>query len=376
MKLVGIELWRVDLALSNPVATSQGSHGPRPVLYVRVVTDEAEGWASAGHCPGAPPSIRPRRRGCGRGGAGGATAVPGRRVTRRELVGRRRWLACSARGRSSASWPPPSRWRSSTLSSARCYRAGRAPRRSARGRRVRRGGRDPARARPRRAGRCGRSAAGWGGTPRALQDRAGMGHRPRSGAAHRLPLGRAAGRRNGAYRRGGTDDDASVLCALDDYGLVCIEQPLPAPDLAALASSPPSSPPPSASTSHSAPCAGWPRRSATAPSRSPASSLEDRWAAGGPPALAMAAEAGIDGFVGGSSRVGSGVRPTRPWRVFAAQACRATSPTGRLSGRGPCGYLEVDGGAVRLTTAPGVGAAPTVRPRPVGGGRPMVPYRS
>jgi len=52
MKLVGIELWRVDLALSNPVATSQGSHGPRPVLYVRVVTDEAEGWGECGALPG------------------------------------------------------------------------------------------------------------------------------------------------------------------------------------------------------------------------------------------------------------------------------------------------------------------------------------
>jgi len=196
MKLVGIELWRVDLALSNPVATSQGSHGPRPVLYVRVVTDEAEGWGECGALPGAPPSIPPsttwmwpwrsgRCHGCSRQARHAAGSS----------WGRRRWLACSARGRSSASWPPPSRWRSSTLSSARvlprwpsasaqCARSS-----SPAGWSGSRPGATPARC------RCGRSAAGWGGTPRALQDRAGMGHRPRSGAAHRLPLGRAAGRR-------------------------------------------------------------------------------------------------------------------------------------------------------------------------------------
>ena len=133
---------------------------------------------------------------------------------------------------------------------------------------------------------------------------------------------------NGAYRRGGTDDDARVLCALDDYGLVCIEQPLPAPDLAALG--------------------------ILAAELATPIGLDESLGT-----VRRLAEAIRYGFVGGFFESGLG----RAANAAVAGLCGSSLP-GDLSDpadylvEDPCGYLEVDGGAVRLTTAPGVGAAP------------------
>jgi O-succinylbenzoate synthase len=44
VRLTGVELVRVELAFSNPIGTATGVHRARPVLYVRVVTEESEGW--------------------------------------------------------------------------------------------------------------------------------------------------------------------------------------------------------------------------------------------------------------------------------------------------------------------------------------------
>ncbi|HXA73413.1 MAG TPA: enolase C-terminal domain-like protein, partial [Acidimicrobiales bacterium] len=44
MRLTGVELVRVELAFSNEIGTAAGVHRARPVLYVRVVADESEGW--------------------------------------------------------------------------------------------------------------------------------------------------------------------------------------------------------------------------------------------------------------------------------------------------------------------------------------------
>ena len=44
MRLTGIELVRVELGFSNQIGTAAGVHRTRPVLYVRVVAEESEGW--------------------------------------------------------------------------------------------------------------------------------------------------------------------------------------------------------------------------------------------------------------------------------------------------------------------------------------------
>ena len=44
MKLAGIELVRVDLPFRAPIRTAAETHASRALLYVRVVTDEGEGW--------------------------------------------------------------------------------------------------------------------------------------------------------------------------------------------------------------------------------------------------------------------------------------------------------------------------------------------
>jgi O-succinylbenzoate synthase len=44
VRLTGVELVRVELAFSKQIGTAAGVHRARPVLYVRVVSDEAEGW--------------------------------------------------------------------------------------------------------------------------------------------------------------------------------------------------------------------------------------------------------------------------------------------------------------------------------------------
>jgi o-succinylbenzoate synthase len=44
VQLTGIELRMVALALRAPIGTAVGPHVTRPVIYVRVATDEGEGW--------------------------------------------------------------------------------------------------------------------------------------------------------------------------------------------------------------------------------------------------------------------------------------------------------------------------------------------
>ncbi|MDA8074282.1 MAG: o-succinylbenzoate synthase [Actinomycetota bacterium] len=44
MRLRSIELYRVDLAFRSPVITATGAHTRRPLAFVRVVAEEAEGW--------------------------------------------------------------------------------------------------------------------------------------------------------------------------------------------------------------------------------------------------------------------------------------------------------------------------------------------
>ncbi len=44
MRLVGVELVRTELSFLNHIGTAAGVHRERPVLYVRVVADDVEGW--------------------------------------------------------------------------------------------------------------------------------------------------------------------------------------------------------------------------------------------------------------------------------------------------------------------------------------------
>ena len=44
MKLEGIELVRVEIPFVHDIGTAAGVHRTRSVLFVRVVTDDGEGW--------------------------------------------------------------------------------------------------------------------------------------------------------------------------------------------------------------------------------------------------------------------------------------------------------------------------------------------
>ena len=44
MRLEGVELVRVDVPFRRDIGTAAGVHRVRPLLFVRVVTDEGEGW--------------------------------------------------------------------------------------------------------------------------------------------------------------------------------------------------------------------------------------------------------------------------------------------------------------------------------------------
>lgn len=52
MAIVGVQIWRVVLSLSAPVGTATGTHRWRPVIYVRVVSEDGEGWGESAALPG------------------------------------------------------------------------------------------------------------------------------------------------------------------------------------------------------------------------------------------------------------------------------------------------------------------------------------
>ena len=47
MKLAGVELVRVDVPFRHDIGTAAGVHRTRPLLFVRVVTEEGEGWGES-----------------------------------------------------------------------------------------------------------------------------------------------------------------------------------------------------------------------------------------------------------------------------------------------------------------------------------------
>ena len=44
MRLTGVELVRVELSVPHEIGTAAGVHRARPLLFVRVVADDGEGW--------------------------------------------------------------------------------------------------------------------------------------------------------------------------------------------------------------------------------------------------------------------------------------------------------------------------------------------
>jgi o-succinylbenzoate synthase len=51
MRLLGVELRRLDLQFRRPVGTARGSHRHRPVVFVRVSCDGVDGWGECGALP-------------------------------------------------------------------------------------------------------------------------------------------------------------------------------------------------------------------------------------------------------------------------------------------------------------------------------------
>jgi len=364
VKLAGFELVRVELGLQRPLATSAGTHLERPVLYVRVVTDEGEGWGECGalaHGTAVDPTLELVWRSLAHGGV--------ERVTR----------AASARG---GELPPASgvlalfnadpvgRFAAAAVEMAVLdaeLRAAGTPLTARLG--ARRGevavgavvgipvGRDLGAL----ADAVDAEVAAKSARVR-LKIEPGWDFWPVRSVRERHPDLALQADANGAYRLGTDgDDDAGRLAALDPFGLACVEQPLPAPDLGALA--------------HLAGLLTTPvglDESLTSLRR-----LDDalRYGACGVACLKPArlgglfaarrgqqacADAGVPAFVGGLFESGLGRSAN-----LAVSGLGGFILPGDLSDPGgyliedPCGYPEVHEGRAVPPGAPGVGPAPS-----------------
>jgi len=238
VRLEGIELVRVDLALRRPVATSVGTHRERPVVYARVVTDRAEGWGECGALPGGtavdPPLaavwqalvgdgvLRLQRAATARGGelpaASGIAqlfnADPVGRLTAATLEmavldAELREAGISLAGRLGARRPevvvgavvgiPAGHQLGPLLDEVD-------------------------------------AAVGAGAARVRVKIEPGWDFWPVCSVRERHPDLLLQADANGAYRlTSAGEDDARRLAALDPFGLACVEQPLPAGDLPALA---------------------------------------------------------------------------------------------------------------------------------------------
>lgn len=236
MRLLGVEVSRIDLALSAPVGTSAGTHKVRPVVVVRLDCDLGQGWGESGAL------------------AEGTVVDPPAAAVWSALVraGARRLLAASSGLDGEL---PPAAEVAGLYGSTAVARAVAATvemavldaELTAAG--IGLGSRLGAGAVPVPAGGLvgipedrrveslldGVDAVAERGLRRVrLKIEPGWDAAPVAAVRRRhpdLPLQADA---NGAYRWPGTGAEAAGnLVALDDYGLVCIEQPLPPADLGA-----------------------------------------------------------------------------------------------------------------------------------------------
>lgn len=239
--LESIELFREDLVLRRPVGTAQGAHRRRPVAFVRICTQEAEGWgecAALEHGTAVDASFETVWSAFAR------VAVPRVLAAVRARAG---LLPPAAQVAALFGMGAPTRAVAATFEMAVLD----AELRGAHTSLWRRLGVDEARA------RRGAAVGHLVGIP---PDRSigalveAVGHVAEVSARVRVKIEpgwdvepvralRAAFPdlhlqvdANGSYRLGGGGlDDAGRLVGLDGAGITCIEQPLPAADLAALA---------------------------------------------------------------------------------------------------------------------------------------------
>jgi O-succinylbenzoate synthase len=365
VRLQGVELVRVELAFSSEIGTAAGVHRVRPVLYVRVVTDEAEGWgecAAMGDATSVDPALdeveklalaRAAPRLCGASAARGgrlptAAEVPqlfGTSPADRMLAAAFEMAVADAElrtvGRSLAqslgtgpgfdTLPvgavvgiPAARDVDALLAEVAAVVAAGAARLRM------------------------KIEPGW----EELPVRAVRAQHPD------LVLQVDA---NGSFSD--SDEDVAVLAGLADHGVLCIEQPLPAADLVALAQLAARLPLPicldeSLTTPRRVMDALRNKACAVAclkPGRLGGIGATRR-------AHAACAEAGVPAFVGGFFETGLGRSSN-----LALAARLSQDATGLVSDLGdpaaylsvdPCGYPPVTGGWVRVPDGPGVGNAP------------------
>jgi O-succinylbenzoate synthase len=369
VRLTGVELVRVELAFSDPIGTAAGVHDARPVLYVRVVAPESEGWgecAALGEATAVDPALdevealavaRAVPRLCGASANRGGELPEAAEVP--QLFGTSpadRMLAAAfemavadaelrAEGRSLAAslgTGPGTGTGFETLPVGAVV--GIPP------------GRDPD-ALLREVG----VSVDAGITRVRLKIEPGWELEPvrEVRAAHpRLVIQVDA---NGSFRD--TDDDVETLAALADYGVLCVEQPLPPADLVALAQ-----------FARKLPVPVCLDESLTTPRRvvdalryeSCAMACLKPGRLGGVRATrsahAACAEAGVPAFVGGFFETGLGRASN-----LALAARLSQDATGLVSDLGdpagylsvdPCGYPPVVAGWVRVPAEPGVGNHP------------------
>jgi o-succinylbenzoate synthase len=365
VRLDGVELVRVELAFSNEIGTAAGVHRARPVLYVRVVAGESEGW---GECAA----------------LGDATVVdPALDEVEALAVARAvpRLVEASAarRGQLPRAAEVPQLFGSS--SADRVLAA--AFEMAVADTELREEGRSLAASLGTGPGFEAQPVGAVVGIPAGREVDALLGEVADAvtAGATRLrmkiepgwalePVGQVRSAHpdlaiqvdaNGSFRD--TDEDVAVLAALAEYGVLCVEQPLPPADLVALAQ-----------FARKLPVPVCLDESLTTPRRV-VDALRNGACAmaclkpgrlGGVRATrrahAACAEAGVPAFVGGFFETGLGRASN-----LALAARLSQDATGMVSDLGdpagylsvdPCGYPPVVDGWVRVPDEPGVGKAP------------------
>jgi O-succinylbenzoate synthase len=365
VRLTGVELVRVELAFSNEIGTAAGVHRARPVLYVRVVADESEGWgecAALGDATSVDPALdevealavdRVVPRLCGASAARNgrlprAAEVPqlfGSSPADRMLAAAFEMAVADAELRAvgrplSASLGIETGFEALPVGAVVGIPAGR-----------------DLDILLKEVG----GAVAAGATRVRMKIEPGWELEPvrRVRSAHpELVIQVDA---NGSFRD--TDEDVAVLAALADSGVLCVEQPLPPADLVALAR-----------FARKLPVPVCLDESLTTPRRV-VDALRNKACAmaclkpgrlGGIRATrsahAACAEAGVPAFVGGFFETGLGRASN-----LALAARLSQDATGLVSDLGdpagylsvdPCGYPPVVDGWVRVPDQPGVGRAP------------------
>jgi O-succinylbenzoate synthase len=369
VRLTGIELVRTELSFTNRIGTAAGVHRERPVLYVRVVVrnddDDVEGW---GECAalGGPTSVDPpldevekvaidravprlcRASAARQGHLPSGAGIP-------QLFGitpaDRMLAAAFEMAVSDAELRVEGRSLSASLGTGPGFET------------------MPAGAvvgipDPRDADALlvdvGQAVAG-GSSRLRMKIEPGWDLEPVRAVRAQHPDLIIQVDANGSYRD--TDEDVAVLSALADFDVLCVEQPLPAADLVALAQ-----------LAEKLPLPVCLDESLTTPRRvrdalrngACAMACLKPGRLGGMRATrsahAACAEAGVPAFVGGFFETGLGRSSN-----LALAARLSQDATGLVSDLGdpagylsidPCGYPPVVDGWVRVPDEPGVGKAP------------------